>query len=310
MEIDQTPKNLSFFYKIIHFLAAISISEIIIASPIADFLESQIEKGILNLGEGFKFEFLIWGEKIGPNILHIFMLIFLASVFGYTFGYLQPKLNQLEKILIVFFYVLFKFNFLYLLVSIHNFSISKPSMKFDDFLSYQFSVLSHAPTNFIFFIIGTIAMICFTILYLGIGMSQSSQNKPREKGTFLKIKWYHFLWLYIPVAVYFHLFLKLTYMFYTAATNVLKEFKIFDFLFRGGVRYEMSEQGEYSITIVVTFIAVLAIYIVLTSIIWRVMKYLRMIVIGETSQSLWMKILICVLIGIIIPSFIRYYFLI
>lgn len=310
METNQTSKINLAFIKLIHFLVAILISEQIFGSAFTNFIETLNERGFLNLGENFKFGLLIWGQNIGPNILHTFILIFLASIFGFVFGHLQPKLIKSEKIIFALFYTFFRFILLFIIQFFISLFLSGNSNNYDDILSYQYYIITYSYFNFIFFIIGQLAIIYFSISFMKIGMQTSIENKPREKGTFLGVKWFHFLWLYIPIIAYFHLFLNLTHRFFISLTNVLKEFKIFDFLFRGGGPYgKMSEEGENSIAVIIVFVVILIIYIILINIIWWVMKYLRLILIGETKQSLWVKILLCVLIGVVIPILISFYYL-
>jgi hypothetical protein len=310
MGTNQTSKINLAFIKLIHFLVAMLISEQIFGTAFTNFCELLNEKGYLILGENFKFGLLIWGENIGPNIFHIFILIFLASIFGFVLGYLQPKLNKSEKIMFALFYTFFRFIFLFIIQFFIGFFLSNNSNDYENILSYQFHIITYSYFNFMFFLIGQLAIVYFSISFMNIGMQASIVNAPRDKGTFLGIKWYHFLWLYIPIMSYFHLFLNLTHRFFISLTNVLQEFKIFDFLFRGGGRYgKMSEEGENSIAVIFVFVVILIIYIILINIIWWVMKYLRLILIGETKQSLWVKILLCVLIGVVIPVLISFYYL-
>jgi hypothetical protein len=310
MGTNQTSKVYLTFIKLVHFLVAMLISEQIFGTAFTNFIELLNEKGILNLGENFNFGIIIWGENLGPNILHTIILIFLASVFGFVLGYLQPKLNKLEKITFALFYAFFRFLLLYIVQFFIAFFLYDKPNDFDNILGYQYHMITYSYFNSIFFLIGQLAIIYFSISFMNIGIKTSIENDQREKGTFLGIKWYHFLWLYIPIIAYFHLFLYLTHRFFISLTNVLKEFKIFDFLFRGGGPYgEMSKDGEYSIAVIITFIVLLIIYILFINIIWWVMKYLRLIVIGDTSQSLWVKILLCVLLGIVIPTLISFYYL-
>lgn len=310
METNQTSKIYLTFIKFVHFLVAMIIAEQIFGTAFTNFIEILNEKGFLNLGENFKFGLLIWGENLGPNILHTFILIFLASIFGFVLGYLQPKLNKSEKIMFALFYTFFRFILLFIVQFFIGFFLSNNSNYYDDILSYQYDIITHSFFNFIFFLIGQLAIVYFSISFMNIGMQTSIVNSPREKGTFLGIKWYHFLWLYIPIIAYFHLFLNLTHRFFISLTNVLKEFKIFDFLFRGGGRYgKMSEEGENSIAVIIVFVVILIMYIILINIVWWVMNYLRLILIGETKQSLWVKILLCILIGIVIPVLISFYYL-
>lgn len=310
METKQTSKVYLTFIKLAHFLVAMLISEQIFGNAFTNFCEQLNERGYLNLGENFKFGLLIWGENIAPNILHIFILIFLASIFGFVLGYLQPKLNRSERIIFALFYTFFRFILLFVVQFFIGFFLSNNSNDYENILSYQFHIITYSYFNFMFFLIGQLAIVYFSISFMNIGMQTSIVKAPRNKGTFLGIKWYHFLWLYIPIMSYFHLFLNLTHRFFISLTNVLKEFKIFDFLFRGGGRYgKMSEEGENSIAVIIVFVVILIIYIILINIIWWVMKYLRLILIGETKQSLWVKILLCVLIGVVIPILISFYYM-
>ena len=191
-------------------------------------MKSEKPTTSLSYKEDFKFGLLIWGENIGPNILHTFILIFLASVFGFVLGYLQPKLNKSERIIFALFYTFFRFILLFIIQFFISLFLSDNSNDYEDILSYQYYIITYSYFNFIFFIIGQLAIIYFSISFMKIGMQTTIKNSPREKGTFLGIKWYHFLWLYIPIMSYFHLFLNLTHRFFISLTNVLQEFKIFD----------------------------------------------------------------------------------
>jgi uncharacterized membrane protein YidH (DUF202 family) len=162
-----------------------------------------------------------------------------------------------------------------------------------------------------FFLVGQLAIFYFSMYFMGIGMRELEKKEPREKGTFLDIKWYHFLWLYLPIMVFFHLFLKLTFNFYSSLAHVLKQFKILDFLFRGGGSHgTMSEEGSNSIVLILSFIGIFALYVFLMYVIWSLMKYLRQIAIGKTTQSLAVKILISAVLSIVIPVLLSFYYLV
>jgi hypothetical protein len=106
--INETP-HYSFLAKLIRFIAAAGLAEWVLGNAILIFIQNLSIKGLLGTNPDFHPTYLIWGESIWLNLLHIGILTFTAGLFGFIFGYLARKLNKSEKTVFAFIYVFFRF---------------------------------------------------------------------------------------------------------------------------------------------------------------------------------------------------------
>jgi|SRR5690348_1039226 len=86
--------NYSFLSKIKRFFAAAILADWVLGNAVNVFIQNLNSKGLLGLGEDFQASFMIWGNSIWLNILHIFILAFTAGIFGFIFGYCRLPRNS------------------------------------------------------------------------------------------------------------------------------------------------------------------------------------------------------------------------
>ena len=120
----------------------------------------------------------------------------------------------------------------------------------------------------------------------------------KKNGTLLNIKWYHFLWLFIPIQIYLSIILNQIYRVgHTLVTFVL------NFKFLGIFELRTESKGN-AFDMAWGNLIIIAISFML---IFHMLKYLRKVVLGETSQHWALKILIIIGIGFVIPFLIIMY---
>lgn len=120
----------------------------------------------------------------------------------------------------------------------------------------------------------------------------------REKsGTLLGIKWYHYLWLWMPIGFYGQVALNLIYATGHTLITFIRNVHWFDFL--GGV--VVSENGTTSQnSLDIAWGKLIGIYIAAV-IIYYLLAYLREVLAGEKQIHIALKILVSVGIGVVIP---------
>ena len=110
-------------------------------------------------------------------------------------------------------------------------------------------------------------------------------------GTLLDVKWYHYLWLCIPISFYTQVLLNLLYKVGQTIVNLISNFKWLS-IFGISSEKENSFDTAWSSLFAIGFMAIIVIFL---------MDYLRKVLSGETNQHWGIKLLISIGIGIVIP---------
>jgi hypothetical protein len=286
----------SFLSKIKRFFAAAILADWVLGNAVNVFIQNLNSKGLLGLGDDFQASFIIWGNSIWLNILHIFILAFIAGLFGFIFGYLSRRVNLSDKIIFTTLYVFIRFVFLALFSVIIDSFFPSYSANWNQLVTENIFAITSSAFNATFIIIGYIGMFSSAIYFMKSGskvisnpyyMTDKSQN-----GTLLDIKWYHYFWLFIPIAFYSQILLNLLYKVGYTLVTLVKNFKWSTII---GV-----EDGEKGNALDVAWGSLFWI-ILIAGVIIFLMAYMQEILIGKTKQHWAVKFLIVIGIAFVIP---------
>jgi len=288
--------NYSVFSKLKRFLAASLLAGAVFGNAIRVFIENLNKKGLLGLGDEFSAKDLIWGDSIWLNILHILITGIIAGLFGFLFGYLSRKVNLSGKIVFTALYVFIGFIFIALFSILVDLILPSYSSEFNLFLGAGFYSITSSAFNLTFAILNYAIMLVSSFYFIKIG--QNVINDPyytidkTQSGTFLDIKWYHYIWLSIPIGVYSQVILNLIYAIGHTIVTLVSNFK-WNTIFGG-----TNENGENAMDVAWGNLFAIVIAAV---IIFYLLDYLRKILIGETNQHWAVKLLIILGISIVLP---------
>jgi hypothetical protein len=286
----------SFFSKVRRFFAAALLADWVLGNAVYVFINHLNRKGLLGLGEDFKSTYIIWGNSIWTNILHVFILGFIASLFGFIFGYLSRRISLSDKIIFTTFYVFIRFVFLGLFALIVDSFIPTYSANWHEILSEWFLAFSSSVFNATFVIVGFIVMFFCAIYFMNIGSKIISNpyytSDKKINGTLFDIKWYHYFWLFIPISIYSQVIFNLLYITGNIIYTLIQNFK-WTTIFGG-------DDGEKGNAINVAWYSFIVIAIA-ASIVMFLMFYLREILIGKTSHNWAIKAIIILGISFVIP---------
>lgn len=294
--------NNSFLSKTKRFFVALILADLGLGNAVNVFIQKLNNKGLLGLGEDFQALFMIWGNSIWPNILHIFILAFTAGIFGFTFGYLSRKVDWSDKLIFTTLYVFIRFIFLGLFSIIIDIFFPYYSSNWDQLVTESIYSITSSTFNATFIILGYIAMFVSAIYFMKLGSKVI--NNPyyqMDKGkseTLLEIKWYHYFWLFIPIAIYGQVMLNLVYHIGYTLVSLVKNFK--------WSTIPGDDDGNKGNTIDDAWSSLIAILIIASLIIF-LMDYLRKVLIGETSHHWILKTLIAIGIAFGIPFLLIWY---
>ena len=294
--------NNSIFSKILKFLAASLLAGSVFGNAIKVFIENLNSKGLLGLGDEFSAEYLIWGDSIWLNILHLITTGFIAGLFGFLLGYFIRKVNLSGRIIFTTLYVFFGFIFIALFSLVIDFISPDYSSEFNFILSTGFYEITSSVFKLTFAILHYLIMFASSFYFIRIG--QSVINNPyhtidkKRNGTLLDIKWYHYIWLSIPLGIYSQVILNLIYAIGHSIVTLILDFK-WTTIFGGS-----DEKGGNAIDI--AWGKLMAI-IIISVIIFYLLDYLRKILIGETNQHWAVKLLIIIIISIVLPFIIIWF---
>lgn len=286
----------SSFSKFKRFIAAAFLSSAVLGNAIRIFIENLNKKGLLGLGNDFSANSLIWGHSIWLNILHLFITGVIASIFGFVFGYLVRKINLSGKIIFTTLYVFTGFIFIILFSILVEYLFPTQSSEFNFALSAGIYSITSSTFNMIFVTLNYLIMLVSSFYFIEVG--QNVINDPyftmdkTKNGTLLDIKWYHYIWLSIPIGVYSQVFLNLLYAVGHTIITLISNFK-FSTIFGG-----TDENGKNAIDIAwgKFFIIIIAVMII-----GYLLDYLRNILIGETNHHWAIKLLIILGISLVLP---------
>lgn len=292
----------SIFSKLKRFLAAILLADLVLGNAINVFIQNLNRKGLLGLGEDFQANYMLWGDKVWLNILHVLILSFIAGLFGFIFGYLSRRISLSDKIIFTTLYVFIKFIFIGLFSVIVDLFFPQYAANFKDIMSEAFFAITSSVFNFTFVLISYLAMFASSFYFMKSGsriINNPYYNTDKSKnGTLLDIKWYHYLWLFIPISFYSQIILNLLYQLGHTLVSLVRNFKwttIFG-----------SSDGEKGNAIDVAW-GGLTFIIIVSMIVLFLMDYLRKVVAGETEQHWAVKILISIGIAFALPIAIIYF---
>jgi len=296
-----TIKN-SLFSKIKRFFAAVLLADSVIGLAINVFIENLNKKGVLGLGSDFQANQMVWGESIWLNILHLAILGITAGIFGFIFGYLSKRISLAEKIIFTFFYVFIKLIFVALFSVIIEFFIPSAAATWNDVIGSSIYFITSSTFNATFVILGYILMFLSAIYFIDRGSDLINDpyytTDKSVNGTLLDVKWFHFLWLFIPITIYIQVICNLIYQVGDTIVNLVKNFKwhtLFGF-----------SDGDNGNALDVAWGSLLFIFF-MAVIIFYLMDYLRKVLSGETRQHWIIKLLISIVIGFAIPFLMIYF---
>jgi hypothetical protein len=288
----------SFFSKIRRYFFVVFISEFVVGNGIYAFITTLNKKGILGLGPEFNVYQITWGDSLWLNILHLIILAFIASVFGFIFGYRSRLVSLSEKILFTFFYVFVRLIFLLLISISFDFFLPKEAASWYEDLGLAIYLIASSHFHATFVILNYLLMFASSFYFIEKGsniINNPYYSKDKSiNGTLLDIKWYHYLWLWFPISVYTQLFLHLLYRVGCTIVTLFKNFKlynIFDSIY--GFKRNALDIAWGNL-----FYIFLGVFVIL-----YLMDYLRKVLSGETDQHWVIKLLISIVIGIVIPFF-------
>lgn len=301
--------NQSFMGKLRRFVSSWLLVEVVLIGAVFNFLEQLNEKGILGMGDEFTTSQLYWGEGIGMNIFRLIIVVAFAGIFGFLYGYLSRRVISLSEKIIVntinaFLAVFGTFFVIFLVLAIFQPEVTE---EFNSSLGIILHTFTASSFYFTFLILNLIGSFVAGLYCMDAG--SATINDPyytmdREKnGTLLDIKWYHFLWLWIPIGFYGQIALNLIYATGYTLITFLKNVHWFDFL--GGT--VVSEDGTASQnSLDVAWGKLIAIYFAAV-IIYYLLAYLREVLAGEKEMRIAVKILVSVGIGVIIPFLLAWF---
>ncbi len=292
----------SLFSKIKRFFAASLLSDFVLGNAINVFFENLNKKGLLGLGSDFQANQMIWGESIWLNILHLIILGLTAGIFGFTFGYLSRRVSLSEKIIFTFFYVFIRLIFFALFSVIIEFFIPSAATTLNEVISLTIYGITSSAFNATFLIIGYIIMFASAFYFIEKGSKIINDpyytTDKSVNGTLLDVKWYHYLWLFIPISFYTQILLNLLYKVGHTIVNLINNFK-WHTIFGGSVRGKGNALDvAWDSLFFIFIVAMIVIYL---------MDYLRKVLSGETDQHWGIKLLISIGIGIVIPFLLLFF---
>ena len=292
----------TFSSKLKRFLAAALLADWVLGNAVNVFIQNLNRKGLLGLGGNFESSFMVWGDSVWVNILHILILAFTAGLFGFIFGCLSRRVSLSDKIIFTFLYVFIRFVFLGLFSLIVDNFIPSYSANWNQLVSEGFYSITSSSFNATFVILGHLVMFASAFYFMKTGgkvISDPYYTTDRIKsGTLLEVRWYHFFWLFIPISIYSQIILNLLYQVGHTIITLVRNFK-WTTIFGG-------EDGDKGNALNVAW-GSLTFIIIVSMIILYLMEYLRTVVAGETSQHWAVKILIVIVIGLGIPFLILWF---
>jgi hypothetical protein len=192
------------------------------------FILELNQTGRINFGNDFDPVQLIWGEHIFPNIIKIIVDLAISLLGGITVGYLITK----ARITFKFFYSLlsalvqFFFYILTLLIILAVFNKSKPDEGVGVAFFYFIESFRLQPLYAVFLGVGLVLVFLGYYYGISLGIYLREENSFgtdfNRRDTFLDIKWYHWLWFWIPVGIYFKIMLWIAFSGFSAIFETLR----------------------------------------------------------------------------------------
>jgi hypothetical protein len=288
----------SIFSKFKFFFAATFLGKFFLVGGINDFIYDLNAKGLLGLGYEFIPQDWIWGNTVWLNIIHTLILSLSAGLFGFFLSYFLCRISTTQKIIFSTLYVFMGF----FLIFLETF-FEETSIVFNNIIGEGFHRISYSVFNIIFMIIGYTSQLVSSIYFMNIG--ESVINNPKytidksDKGTLLDIKWYHYLWLWFPIAFYTRLILNMIYKLSHTVVVLVQNFKL-------STVFGVSD-GEKGNALDVAW-GGFVLSTLVSAIVIFLMFFLRDVLIDKTQYRHWLKkTLISIIIGVIIPLLILWF---
>lgn len=275
--------------KLKFFIAAAIIAEWFIGGAFIAFFQNLNNKNLLGLGSNFKANYIIWGDSVWLNIIHVFILAIIAGVFGFTFGYLLRKISLGDKIVFSTLYIFLGSIFVSLLYLLIKIFLPDNLALIDLVIHESFSNLFSSTFNITFFIINLIVMLGTSFFFMEVGANFITNSyydiDKQGNNTLFGIKWYHYLWLIFPISIYIQIILNLIFKTGSAIVVFFKDLNFIDFFVGAS-----GNDREGLLVVVFAFV-----------ILFFLLNYLYKILKGETNQHWALKTLLVILIGFVIP---------
>lgn len=285
--------NYSIWSKIKRFFAALLLANAVFGNAIRVFIERLNNKGLLGLGTDFSASDLIWGDSVWLNILHLIITGIIAGFFGFLFGYLSRRTSLSDRIIFTTLYVGMGFILLAFFSILIDWFAPSIASDFNFIISAGFYSMASSTFNLTFVLLNYIIMFASSMFFMQIGSNVISDpyytTDKSEKGTLLDIKWYHYIWLSIPLTFYSQVILNLIYAIGHTIVTLISDFK-WSTIF--GVGDENAIDLAWGKLFWIVIGAVIVFYL---------LGYLRQILIGETNHHWAVKILIALGISIVLP---------
>lgn len=284
-------------------ISAWLLAEVVLIGAVLNFLDRLNQKGVLGMGADFSPNQLFWGDGIWMNIFRLVIFVFFAGVFGFLYGYLSKKITTSEKIIvntINAFLAVFGSIFILLLVVV----IFQPGTagEINGSIGVILNTLVSSPFYLIFLILNLVGAFAFGFWCVDLGsktIGNPYHTMDKEKsGTLLDIKWYHYLWLWLPIGFYGQVALNLIYATGHTLITFVRNVHWFDFLGGTVVSEDGTSVGQNSLNI--AWGKLIGIYIAAV-IIFYLLAYLREVLAGGKEMHWGLKILVSVGIGVVIP---------
>ena len=293
--------NQSLVNKALRLISSWLLAEVVLIGAVLNFLDRLNQKGILGMGADFSPNQLFWGDGIWMNVFRLVIFVFFAGVFGYLYGYLSRKITTSEKIIVntinAFLSVFGSFFIMLLAVMIFRPETageinSSIGVILNTFISSSFYL-----TFLILNLVGSFALGFYCVELGSKTINNPYHTLDKEKsGTLLGVKWYHYLWLWLPIGFYGQVAINLIYATGHTLITFVRNVHWFDFL---GVTVS-SENGAGRNSIDIAWGKLIRIYIAAV-IIYYLLVYLREVLAGEKQMHWVLKILVSIGIGVIIP---------
>jgi hypothetical protein len=289
--------------KIKFFFAATFLGKFLLVVGINDFIYDLNTKGLLGLGSEFRPQDWIWGNTVWLNIIHTLILSFSAGLFGFFLGYFLHRISTTQKIIFSTLYVFMGFFLIGFVSIILETFFEEASILFNNIIGAGFHRIAYSVFSVIFMIIGYTSQFLFSIYFMNKG--ESVINNPKytidksDKGTLLDIKWYHYFWLWFPIAFYTRLILNMIYKLGHTIVILVQNFKL-------STIFGVSD-GEKGNALDIAWGGFILSTLV-TAIVIFLMIFLRYVLIDKTQYNHWLKkTMTSIIIGLIIPLLILWF---
>lgn len=284
------------YWRLWRFIAAWALSEIVLIGAIQNFVDNLNKQGVISLGDNFTPTQVFWGDGIGLNLLRLVVLTLFAGVFGILYGYFVREVKERERLVVsVANTILAVFGTLIFLMMAYSVGNGGLGVDLSVLIGSLASSIFSSTLYSTFIILQLVLAFAATYYSLGYGVAlinNSNTNSFDEKNmdTLLGIKWYHYLWLWIPIGFYGQMFIRLIYIVGKVVIGAIGGLKWFDFLGMGAENNSLSTiWGSIMVGIIIAAIAA------------SLLTYLREILSGERAMHPALKVIVSIVIGLVIP---------